>query len=146
MNPLTANEGPPGTTCASCVWQFVGGRGRAVPRCRRHHNARVDPAWAGCESHEVSLDCVACGACCREAYHRVELSRRDPFLALHPERVTQDEGYLLVTRDGARCGCLQIAAGRHTCAVYEDRPWTCREFERGGANCADARRRVGLTR
>lgn len=146
MNPLTADEGPAGATCGSCVWQYVGGRGKPVPRCRRFRGARVDVGWPACTVHEATLDCLSCGACCREAYHRVELSRRDPFLSLHPERVSQEEGYLLVTREGPRCGCLQVDGGRYTCAVYADRPWTCREFEQGGANCLDARRRVGLSK
>ncbi len=145
MNPLTTTAGPAGQTCGSCVWRFVGGRGRPVPRCRRHRNARVDPGWAACPSHEGSLDCVACGACCREAYHRVELSREDPFRALHPDRVSREGRYLVVTRAGPRCGCLQVDGGTYTCVVYGDRPQTCRDFAQGGANCVDARKRVGLT-
>jgi hypothetical protein len=36
-------------------------------------------------------------------------------------------------------------AYHYACAVYEQRPRTCREFARGGAHCLTARRRVGLS-
>lgn len=79
-------------------------------------------------------------------------------------------------REGSRCGCLQgglplapvtpsISGGREandagfrtpplampggapfTCAIYEDRPRTCRDFTILSQNCLDARRTVGLSR
>lgn len=133
-------------TCASCVWRFVGGRGSPVDRCRRHGSARVSPEWPACPAWEASVDCLTCGACCREAYHAVEVSRRDPFVRSHPERVVPNEGRLNVRREGDRCACLAGGPGDWHCVVYADRPRTCRDFEQGGENCVDARRRVGLTR
>jgi hypothetical protein len=146
VNPLYPTPGPSDATCATCAWHYRGGRGSPVDRCRRHKDARVEPDWPSCVVYEVDFDCTACGACCREAYHRVEISRRDPFYTQHPERVSNEEGYLVVTRNGPRCGCLRVEGGTYTCDVYADRPWTCREFTRGSANCLDARRRVGLTK
>lgn len=145
-NPLWDAPGPD-ARCGGCAWRYVGGPGRPVERCRRHRGARVDPTWPACPAFEGPLDCLACGACCREAYHRVEVSRRDPFVRLHPERVGVDreDGRWVVLRDGPRCGCL-APAPPHTCAVYADRPRTCRDFAVGGVHCVEARRRVGLTR
>mgnify|MGYP002149144524 CR=1 FL=1 len=48
--------------------------------------------------------------------------------------------------DGARCAALGGAEeGPYACAVYEERPRTCRDFTRGSAHCLSARRRVGLS-
>ncbi len=38
------------------------------------------------------------------------------------------------------------SARAYHCRIYEDRPRTCREFERAGRHCLTARRRVGLSR
>ncbi len=96
--------------------------------------------------------CLSCGACCREAFHAVELSRRDRFARRHPELVEVVDGRLGVKRvpldsspDGQRrnrCVCL---GEDYRCAHYADRPVTCRHFEVGSANCDEARRRVGLS-
>ena len=144
-NPLSSAIGPPDTQCAGCVWHFVGGRGPAVDRCRRHGNRRVAPDWPGCSSFTASLDCLTCGACCREAYDAVEVGRRDSFVRSHPERVVEVDGRLNVERAGRICGCLEPENGTWPCAVYSDRPKTCRDFESGGANCVDARVRLGIT-
>lgn len=145
MNPLWPEPGPPGD-CGGCAWRHTGGRGRPVDRCRRHQDRRVDPGWPACPAFEAALDCQRCGACCREAYHRVEVGPRDPFVRLHPGRVVVDpeDGRRVVARAGARCGCL-AGEDPYACVVYADRPRTCRDFAAGGANCLEARRRVGLT-
>ncbi|MEC8194267.1 MAG: YkgJ family cysteine cluster protein [Myxococcota bacterium] len=144
-NPFGTAAEFPNARCVGCVWHFVGGRGRAVDRCRRHANHRIRTDWPACPSYEPSLDCLSCGACCREAYDAVEVGRRDPFVRAHPERVVEVEGRLNVRRAGAICGCLEPDAGTWPCAVYGDRPKTCRDFAAGGANCVDARVRLGLT-
>lgn len=145
-NPLHAEPGPDGLTCGDCAWAWRGGRGRPVDRCVRHGDQRIDRAWAACSRHQAPLECTECGACCREAYHRVEVSPRDPFVRLHPDRVSEDEGHLVVTRNYEICGCLTVDGGRYTCQVYEDRPWTCRGFTKGSANCLEARRRLRMSR
>ncbi|MFZ5478198.1 MAG: YkgJ family cysteine cluster protein [Myxococcota bacterium] len=91
-----------------------------------------------------AFDCADCGACCREAYHAVEVHPRDRFVRLHPDRVAREEGRLVVMRAGLRCACLTGDVGTFACDRYADRPKTCRDFERGGENCAEARKRVGL--
>ncbi|MEC8423107.1 MAG: YkgJ family cysteine cluster protein [Myxococcota bacterium] len=113
-------------------------------RCARADDARVDPAERACDRFEAELDCLACGACCREAFDAVEITRRDPVRERHPGLVEESEGRLRIRRaPGNRCAAL--VPGGYECRIYPDRPRCCREFERGSANCIFARERVGLT-
>jgi hypothetical protein len=134
-------------TCGTCAWRFEQ-RGRA--RCRQA-NATVDHAWPACERFERALDCQTCGACCRAAYHSVELSRRDPVVTRHPELVIDRGTYLELQRAGDRCAALHGGelvgerTTRYQCAIYDDRPRTCRDFTLGSEHCLTARRRVGLS-
>jgi hypothetical protein len=134
-------------TCATCAWRF---EQRGVARCR-HSGTRLDDAWPGCERFEAALDCQTCGACCRAAYHSVEVSRRDPCVRKHPELIVDRDTYLEIARSGERCAAL--AGGdadgervtRYHCRIYDDRPRTCRDFTLGSEHCLTARRRVGLS-
>jgi hypothetical protein len=137
---LFAHPDPSGRTCGECAWQRPI-RGR--PRCL-HASAPIDPSWTACERFEPALDCQACGACCREAYERVELSTRDPFVRAHPELVRRIDGRLVLQRVDGRCPALE-GDGPYACTHYDERPRTCRDFTRGSDNCRDARRRVGLS-
>lgn len=136
---------PPGAagSCGTCAW-------RAGTKCRQA-DARVEQAWPGCERFEAALDCQTCGACCREAYHSVEVGRRDPVRKKQPGYVVDRGTYLEVLRDGGRCAALHggvVEAGtvtRYHCVIYDDRPRTCRDFTLGSAHCLTARRRVGLS-
>jgi hypothetical protein len=130
-------------TCGACVW-------RSNVRCRQA-NARIDPAWPACERFEAALDCQTCGACCRAAYHSVEVSRRDPVVKARPSMIVDRGSYLEIQRAGDRCAALEGGAiehgttTRYRCTIYEDRPRTCRDFTQGSAHCLTARRRVGLS-
>ncbi|HEY0477129.1 MAG TPA: YkgJ family cysteine cluster protein [Kofleriaceae bacterium] len=136
-------DGAETATCDACAW-------RTGARCRQA-GARVDPAWPACERFEAALDCQTCGACCREAYHSVEVSRRDPVVKARPEMIVDRGSYLEIRRCGERCAALEGGAiedgttMRYHCAIYDDRPRTCREFTLGSAHCLTARRRVGLS-
>ena len=134
-------------SCASCAWRYVGGRGRAVDRCRHALGARVEPSWPACDRWEPDeeVDCMRCGACCREAYGAVIVSPRDPVVRRRPSLIERDGDTLLLRRDGDRCAALEHDAGRYACRIYDDRPRTCREFDRRGEHCLTARRRVGLS-
>lgn len=132
-------------TCETCAWRYDGGRGRPVPRCRQANGARVDPGWPACERWEPDLDCLACGACCREAYDTVELSPREPIAAARPDLIVEANGRLQLARADTRCAAL-AAAPPYRCDAYDLRPSTCRDFERRGPHCLTARRRVGLSR
>jgi hypothetical protein len=141
-----------GDRCAGCAWRFRGGPGTPVDRCRQADNARIDPNWPACARFEPPVDCQACGACCRAAYHSVTVSRRDPVVTAHPYLINNRGRYLEIARRGDRCAALEGgtvstdgALEPYRCVIYDDRPKNCREFENGGAHCLTARRRVGLS-
>lgn len=157
-----------GRRCGDCGWYTEAPSGDGA-RCRQAHRARVEGAWPSCERFEEPLDCLTCGACCREAYDVVVLSRREPVLRRHPELVRETRDGADMLRADGRCVALRggapvlprLAAADgdghrlplhrpaeepFTCAIYEERPRTCRDFQRGGEHCLTARRRVGLSR
>jgi hypothetical protein len=143
--PLAAYHA--GHGCADCAWSSIQ---RGTHRCRHAPGVRLTDKAPACTRFEPSaeLDCQTCGACCREAYHSVEISRREPLIKRHPDLILSFPTHLKLRRDGDRCAAL--AGGRtvteaYACTIYEDRPRTCREFAKGGAHCLDARRRVGLS-
>lgn len=145
--------GDPARTCGACAWHYRGGRGPAVDRCRQAGGARVQPDWRACLRWEAALDCQACGACCREAYHSVTVARRDPAVRRHLDLMIERPDYIemqrVATDAGTRCVALHGGADAddpYRCVIYADRPRSCREFENGGGHCLTARRRVGLTR
>jgi hypothetical protein len=122
--------------CGGCVWRHRG-------RCR-HAGARVEAGWRACARWEGALDCQACGACCREAFHSVTVGPRDPVRRHHPELVVARATYLEIRRDGDRCAAL-AGDGRYACTIYDHRPRPCRDFPVAGESCLLARRRVGLS-
>ncbi len=136
LHPTGLPAGDADGTCGTCAW-------RAGTRCRQAEK-RVDPAWPACERFEAPLDCQTCGACCRAAYHSVEVSRRDPCVKKQPEFIVDRGAYLEIKREGDRCSALR-GDKRYLCVIYEDRPKTCRDFTLGSAHCLTARRRVGLS-
>jgi putative zinc- or iron-chelating protein len=147
LHPTGLPAGAAHGTCGSCAWRF---EARGGSRCRQAES-KIDPSWAACERYEAVLDCQTCGACCRAAYHSVEVARRDPMVKLQPSYIEDRGTYLEIRRSGDRCSALHggvIEAGKQTrfhCAIYDDRPRTCREFTLGSAHCLTARRRVGLS-
>jgi hypothetical protein len=151
--------GRPGETCGTCAWLYVGGRGKAVARCRQAaapnaEGPRTAHDLPACARWEPPVDCATCGACCREAYHSVTVSMRDPVVWKQPALVERHGHRFEIMRDGERCAALvdrrsdtsRVAAERiFTCSIYEDRPQACRDFASNGRHCLDARRRVGLS-
>lgn len=138
---LPGSPRPHAGSCGSCAWRDDSGT------CH-HANFAVDLTWPACERYETILDCTECGACCREAYHSVTIEADDPVTVRHPQLIVVRETYTELVRDGDRCAALrggQDSTSPYGCAIYDDRPGTCRDFERGGQNCLVARRRVGLT-
>ena len=146
-HPTGLPAGAAGATCGDCAWRF---EQRGAARCRQA-DAKIDDAWPACERFERALDCQTCGACCRAAYHSVEVSRRDPAVKARPDYIVDRGTYLEVRRAGDRCAALCGGtfegehATRYHCAIYDDRPRTCRDFTLGSAHCLTARRRVGLS-
>lgn len=137
-------------TCGTCAWRS-GTRGKC-----RQAGVRVRAEWAACERWEGVLDCQECGACCRAAYDCVQVSPRDPVRKKHPALIVLRGPYLEIERRGDRCAALDGGTVERTsdggatftpfvCSIYEDRPRSCRHFEKGGEHCLTARRRVGLS-
>ncbi len=130
-------------TCGTCAWSYARGK---TWRCRATHATTAEAEHA-CERWEArALDCAACGACCREAFHTVVLTRRDVLRKLRPDLITMVDGRPEMPRPEGVCPALTIDARGHLCSVYEDRPTSCRDFAATGDACLVARRRIGLTR
>jgi Fe-S-cluster containining protein len=179
VHPVGFAFGASDESCSSCAWLYVGGRGRSVERCRQSADAdgngrRTEGRFRACERWEPHVDCHTCGACCREAYHSVTVSVRDPVVWKQADLVVRNGHRFEIRRRGDRCAALEengsvspnvrtdavgpdngVAARdknggrdqtrRFACSIYEDRPLACRDFEAGGRHCLVARRRVGLS-
>jgi Putative zinc- or iron-chelating domain len=153
-HPLGFSWGPAAETCGRCAWLYVGGRGAPVARCRQAaptvgDGARTDPGHRACARWEPPVDCQLCGACCREAYHSVTVSVRDPVVWKEPALIVREGHRFEIRREGERCAALKVGepgtTPRYACSIYDNRPNPCREFAAGGRHCLDARRRVGLS-
>jgi hypothetical protein len=156
-HPLGFDWGPAGETCGGCAWLYVGGRGTAVARCRQTARAvgdgvRTERTSRACARWEPPVDCQACGACCREAYHSVTVSVRDPVVWREPHLIVRQGHRFEIRREGEngeRCAALAVAqpgaTPRYACTIYDNRPNPCREFAANGRHCLEARRRVGLS-
>jgi hypothetical protein len=157
FHPLGFAWGPEAETCGGCAWLYVGGRGTPVARCRQTaravgEGARTEKTSRACARWEPPVDCQACGACCREAYHSVTVSVRDPVVWQEPELIVRHGHRFEMRRqgeNGERCVALAVApppaTPRYACTIYDNRPRPCREFAANGRHCLDARRRVGLS-
>jgi Fe-S-cluster containining protein len=107
-----------------------------------------------CAWFEPPVECLTCGACCREAFDAVPVEPGDPTTAAHPELVqVHDDGWRSLRRVpsptgcGTRCAALTGDGAEQPfhCVIYADRPTACRELEAGSDNCLLARRRVALS-
>lgn len=148
LHPTGLPAGDASGSCGDCAWRY---EARGTMRCRQADAKKIDPTWIACERYEPALDCQTCGACCRAAYHSVEVHRRDPVVKAQPAYIEDRGTYLEIRRRGDRCSALEGGErmdGKQTrfaCVIYDDRPRTCREFTLGSEHCLTARRRVGLT-
>ena len=134
-------------SCGECAWSFDY---RGYLRCRHNSKVKFGPSTRACAAFEPrnELDCLTCGACCREAYDSVEVGVRDQVRKAHPELIIKDGQRLKISRNQNRCVALE--GGRsidddYSCRIYADRPKTCREFTMGQENCLQARRKVGVS-
>ena len=152
--------------CASCAWSSEEGGKRF---CLRSPQQPLAPDIPTCVGFETNVDCLTCGACCREAYDTVEVQESDLVRKKHlPLLEERTGGYDMKRRDG-RCICLRggqaltpprgpsitervtpplwIPSGEpFTCASYGERPQTCHDFTLGSEHCLSARQEVGLSR
>ncbi|MCP4809486.1 MAG: YkgJ family cysteine cluster protein [Proteobacteria bacterium] len=84
---------------------------------------------------DETLDCRACGACCREGFDRVEVDDETlPGVQLEPFGPH-------IPRPGGKCVHLSREAP-WTCAIYEQRPSGCSDLPMGGDSCWEARKRL----
>ena len=140
--PATRNQ-----RCGACAWSFTH---RGALHCRHAPRIKLPLEALACFAFEpqAQVDCLTCGACCREAYDSVEVGQRDPVRTLHPEMVIHQGGRLKLRREQLRCAALaggNTAKEPYHCTIYEGRPKTCRDFTQGSENCLAARRKVGLS-
>jgi len=148
MHPLGLPDGPPGATCAACVWAKNARCGMLAPEGAE--GPPVDDTTPACGLFEAALDCLACGACCREAYDSVPVAEDDEVRRAHPELLRVDGDWVDLQRVpsptgcGTRCVALR-GDGPYTCQIYAVRPATCRDVATGSSGCLFARRRVGLS-
>ena len=127
--PLRAEVG-----CGDCAWRTAGGTCRVAMR-------RVRASSPGCAAFERALDCQSCGAAAAEAYDAVDVGVRAA-AGIDASLIERRDGRLYLRRAGDRCAALE---GHYRCTIYDLRPSSCRDFERGGRHCLSARRKVGLT-
>ena len=94
-------------------------------------------------TREMELDCLECGACCRD--NRVELEDQDierfegagrGELARAPYARLDDGKVVLVLRRDKRCKHL---AGDNRCGIYPIRPDACSTFPAGSECCLSSR-------
>src|SRR5690606_23837673 len=80
---------------------------RPVLRCVQADGKRVQADWPACERFEHDVDCLTCGACCREAYDTVEVGQNDPARRKHLSLLVERHGGYDMRRLGPRCICLR---------------------------------------
>jgi hypothetical protein len=148
LHPTGLPLGDASAACGGCAWRY---EQRGKVRCRQADKRAIDDRWPACERFEAALDCQTCGACCRAAYHSVEVKKSDPAVKAQPDYIVDRGTYLEIRRAGDRCAALHGgemehgARSRFHCVIYDDRPRTCRDFTLGSEHCLTARRRVGLS-
>ncbi len=127
-------------SCGSCAWAHMR---RGQLHCHKAQT-KIRAELVACERWEGALDCQTCAACCREAFDTVLVGKREPIVRKFPALVVLTNGAYEIPREGT-CPLLSTEGNHHACEAYEVRPRSCREFERGSANCLFARERVGLS-
>lgn len=167
-HPMGPHLGPIGARCASCAWARAddvsadtgGDAPNSTPapptRCEMLRRGTgdaptIDAAWPACQHWEPRLDeaaCAACGACCRQAFHLVPIAPDEPLVRARPDLVTYDTqgaSPYFVPRPNGFCAALAAPRAPYRCAVYDQRPASCRDFELGGPACLEARQRCELS-
>src|SRR5437879_13573669 len=93
----------------------------------------------------IESPCQACGACCAYSSNWPRFTTEDD-AAL--DRIPADlvnEKLSGMRCEGERCAALKGKIGEATsCSIYEVRPEVCRTCMPGDAECAMARKKVGL--
>jgi hypothetical protein len=104
--------------------------------------AERDSIWPG-PTRRVNLDCLACGACCKD--NLVTLNKKDiqrfqdggrPDLARRPIAQWREGKLALTLLDNDHCRYL---GADNRCGIYALRPDACRDFPPGSECCLFAR-------
>lgn len=137
----------PSHGCSDCAWCFVEGEQHY---CQHAPDIALPNLAPACRRWEAAaeLNCLTCGACCREAYDAVEVAEDEAVNHTQPDFIITDGNRRKLRRTGLRCAALtggNTPYETYACSIYNDRPSTCRDFTLGSDNCLDARRRVGLS-
>ena len=99
------------------------------------------------------LDCLTCGACCRQGSDgRILVPAEDIVRWRRSGRDDLADGLVeghfgemaFASRDDGACVHLGVPGEPHACAIYPIRGTTCREFEAGSWQCLEFRREAGL--
>lgn len=108
---------------------------------------------AHAEANAEELDCLACGACCRQASDGRILVPEEDLVRWRRQGRSDVLDHLVpghfselafaATPEGA-CVHLGTEASPNACSIYADRGTTCREFERGSWQCREFRRDMGI--
>lgn len=87
------------------------------------------------DNHDDLPACTDCGRCCHQTVDLVD-------------GVDHVPEAMVVEHDGVRCmeqrgdgACVALDPLTRLCTIYENRPRTCREFDRGGGLCRQVLRR-----
>ena len=105
------------------------------------------------EASPAALDCLTCGACCRQASDGRILVPDEDLARWRAQGKVElleqivpghfGEMAFAFTADGA-CVHLGTSDCSHACRIYDDRGTTCREFERGSWQCLEFRRDMNV--
>ncbi len=129
-----ARSGP--TQGLAAVWVQRGDRDIVEGWCAR--DERLPPY-----TQRMELDCLACGACCRDSRVVIEPSDRAAWRrAGRPE--LEGRVYLHTSRGElvlkhASCGACVHFGADNRCGIYELRPFNCRVFPVGSEPCLTVR-------
>lgn len=109
---------------------------KAGPREPRTTGIKVATRRNSCPSGRIPTDphsdippCVGCARCC---HLLVELKADVDFV---PEKFVVEYHGMRFMDQQSNGACVALDPVTRACTIYEDRPWICRQFDRGGALC-----------
>ena len=93
---------------------------------------------------DAPIECTACGVCCFSTLERyVEVKGRDHArLGDAAERLVHfigNRAYMRIVDGHCAALAVDVENRRYYCTVYEERPETCRDLERGSPACKGER-------
>ena len=107
---------------------------------------QIDP---GTTRESTLPECVECGVCCFSTLERyIEVKGSDyERLGDDAERLVhfiENRAYMRIVDGHCAALAVDVEQRRFLCSIYERRPATCRDLERGSPACAGERASKGL--